>query len=91
MLAHTINPSTWEVKIPVSLRTAWSTEQVAGQTGLCRKTCLENKTTTKNKTAELEQLMTWNIQIPTVNLMKFSFDLVFSKEDKYRQVDLSLG
>jgi hypothetical protein len=50
MVAHAFNPSTWKAEAGgfLSLRPAWSTEQVLGQPGLHRET-LSQKQTNKQK------------------------------------------
>jgi hypothetical protein len=49
VVAHAVNPSTWEAEAGgfLSLRPAWSTEQVPGQPGLQRNPVLKNKQTKK--------------------------------------------
>jgi hypothetical protein len=52
MVAHTINPSTWDAESGrfLSSRAAWSTEQVPGQPGLHRETCIRKKKPVSKKT-----------------------------------------
>jgi hypothetical protein len=51
VVAHAFNPSTWEAEAGgfLSLRPAWSTEQVPGQPGLHRET-LSGKNKKQNET-----------------------------------------
>jgi hypothetical protein len=51
MVGHPFNPRTWEAEVGrslESLKPAWSTERVPGQSELQRNPVLKNKTTTKS-------------------------------------------
>jgi hypothetical protein len=57
VVAHAINPSTWETETGrfLSSRPAWSTEWVPGQPGLYRETCLETNKQTNNNNKNPKQ------------------------------------
>jgi hypothetical protein len=65
MVAHTFDPSSWEAEAggSLSLRPAWSTKQVLGQTGYTEETCFcvdkTNKETSKQVDCGTGEMAQW--------------------------------